>query len=75
MYMSSSLEGLLTLSFVLCSPPDVDECLENLHACSDNCTNILGSYMCGCPEGFGLESDQRTCMGMYIKGVYIYIYI
>lgn len=55
--------------------PDVDECSENLHACSDLCINILGSYTCSCSEGFQLEDDLRTCTGMYMKANYEFLHI
>ncbi|XP_036434174.1 complement C1s subcomponent-like [Colossoma macropomum] len=43
---------------------DIDECLENridLH-CSHICLNTMGSYLCACPHGFRLKSDQHTCI-------------
>lgn len=41
---------------------DVDECKEILPAaCSHNCVNTLGSYLCQCHPEFILEPDGRSC--------------
>uniref|UniRef100_H2ZDZ1 Uncharacterized protein n=1 Tax=Ciona savignyi TaxID=51511 RepID=H2ZDZ1_CIOSA len=40
---------------------DTNECEDNLHQCEQVCTNILGSYLCGCNEEFTLSLDRRTC--------------
>ena len=42
---------------------DVDECEEGLHPCTQDCVNILGSFMCACSEGFALDQDGITCKG------------
>nr|DBA21577.1 TPA: hypothetical protein GDO54_018188 [Pyxicephalus adspersus] len=39
---------------------DVDEC-EIRRPCSHTCLNVLGSYTCSCPAGYGLAMDNRNC--------------
>lgn len=34
---------------------DLDECALGLHHCSQDCTNINGSFICSCREGFVLS--------------------
>ncbi|XP_017555936.1 complement C1s subcomponent-like isoform X2 [Pygocentrus nattereri] len=43
---------------------DVDECLGNRTdlPCSHICLNTMGSYLCACPHGFRLKSNQHTCV-------------
>ncbi|KAL0280085.1 UNVERIFIED_CONTAM: hypothetical protein PYX00_001479 [Menopon gallinae] len=40
---------------------DIDECKENTHNCSHECINREGDYECGCPDGFDLSENERTC--------------
>lgn len=43
-------------------PEDVDEC--ELHAgrlCQHTCTNVWGSYRCGCHRGYILQQDNHSC--------------
>ena len=42
---------------------DVDECIEGIHQCHQVCQNIIGSYTCGCNDGFMLDTDGRSCNG------------
>ena len=42
---------------------DIDECTEGISGCSQNCTNMMGSYTCSCNSGFSLLPDNRTCIG------------
>ena len=44
---------------------DVDECDVD-DACSHNCTNTNGSFVCSCNSGYALDSDSRTCIGTYV---------
>ena len=40
---------------------DINECHINNGGCSDNCTNLSGSYACTCSVGKYLSSDFETC--------------
>ncbi|XP_066302880.1 matrilin-2-like [Branchiostoma lanceolatum] len=40
---------------------DIDECAYGLSECSHTCTNTNGSYTCGCPSGYFLETDNKRC--------------
>lgn len=42
---------------------DIDECArEDVH-CEGGCTNLPGSYRCGCDTGFKKEGDR--CEGLF----------
>ena len=45
--------------------PDNNECSDDTDDCSHMCTNTIGSYVCGCDEGYHLDDDDATCIGMY----------
>ena len=45
--------------------PDIDECSDGTHNCSQTCTNTEGGFYCGCNTGFVLDDDGATCNGMY----------
>ena len=47
---------------------DKDECLVGNGGCSHVCTNTDGSYSCGCPHGWRLGLDGRTCEGNICSG-------
>ena len=42
---------------------DVNECVEGSAQCSQSCTNTAGSYVCGCSDGYYLDTDGYTCNG------------
>ena len=42
---------------------DVDECNTEMDICSQVCLNNPGSFMCGCREGFLLDTDGKSCRG------------
>ena len=42
---------------------DVDECTASNGNCSQKCVNTIGSYMCSCVNGQGLNNDNKTCSG------------
>ena len=41
---------------------DINECTGN-NPCSQNCSNTVGSFMCGCGSGYRLQNDGFTCEG------------
>lgn len=43
--------------------PDIKECENGLHNCSQICIELNGSYECGCNAGYELQSDNATCSG------------
>ena len=46
--------------------PDIDECSDGTHDCSQTCTNTIASYTCGCNTRYilVLGTDGITCIGM-----------
>ena len=40
---------------------DVNECDEIAGACSQECENTQGSYICKCADGWEREPDDKTC--------------
>lgn len=49
---------------------DVNECVQEIHGCSQKCHNTLGNYTCSCQPGFILNADNTTCD--FIGGQYTY---
>jgi len=43
--------------------PDIDECAEPGHGCSQLCNNTQGGYNCFCLKGYWLTKDNKTCIG------------
>ena len=43
---------------------DINECADD-NGCEHNCNNTLGSYVCVCDEGYGLNDDNHTCRGRH----------
>ena len=42
----------------------MDECTNvTISGCSDICVNTIGSFVCTCPLGYELDSDEKTCIG------------
>ena len=39
----------------------MNECNLGTDNCGGTCTNTIGSFECGCIEGFQLNSNGRTC--------------
>ena len=42
-------------------PADVDECSTSNGGCAHTCSNLEGSYVCSCRDGFMLGGDSVTC--------------
>lgn len=42
---------------------DIDECDLQIDGCAHNCTNVIGSYVCSCMNGYVLDTDQKDCIG------------
>ena len=41
---------------------DIDECLNEVDMCEQNCHNVIGSYTCSCEQGYRLQ-DEISCVG------------
>ena len=48
---------------------DINECQSEKPICHHYCTNTLGSYRCGCNDGFQLDKDQKSCNRTYIESL------
>ena len=44
---------------------DINECMEEVDNCVQNCANIVGSFVCNCSSGFLLDDDGYSCNGDY----------
>ena len=42
---------------------DINECTEDTDDCSHDCYNTVGSYLCDCPTGYELDTDEINCIG------------
>ena len=45
--------------------PHIDECSTETDNCLHMCTNIPGSFIYGCSDGYFVGSDGFTCIGIY----------
>ncbi len=45
---------------------DIDECQLNTALCDSDCVNTVGSYNCGCTDGYELAVDGASCQGLYV---------
>ena len=51
---------------------DIDECVEDIDDCAQNCTDTDGSYVCSCGIGYRLANDSHGCNGGYDnKNIYL----
>ena len=57
---------------------DIDECSTLPASCSQECNNMIGSFVCYCTDGYYLGDDMGTCNGkafnlcMYVCTIRIY---
>ena len=51
------------MHYIYCHP-DIDECSDGRHNCSQVCINTTGGFNCECNNGFLLDTDGVTCNGM-----------
>ena len=42
---------------------DIEECLVDNGGCDQICSEMLGSFVCLCSEGFTLGTDGKSCVG------------
>ena len=47
---------------------DINECLSS--PCGQTCTNTPGSFVCSCNDGYILDSDGTSCLGLSVCTVY-----
>ena len=62
-YAYAHNDRLLKCHYTLSLLLDTDECSQPIPPCDQTCNNTIGSFLCGCMEGFELEPDSRTCNG------------
>ena len=55
---------------IIYSNIDIDECTNNTDNCTQTCRNTVGSFTCGCNDGYLLEGDGTTCNGTYWEIIY-----
>ena len=61
--LTATLSAIILNDNSLIFHSDIDECVQGLAGCDQNCTNTAGSYYCTCMDGYELESDNHTCTG------------
>ena len=44
---------------------DINECNSTDSTCEQLCVNTIGSFHCGCLQGFILSTDNTTCTGKH----------
>ena len=63
----SRVQAICMSGGVIMWTTDVDECRvaseRGQHVCLGVCENTHGSFVCSCPPGYRMSSDQRTCHG------------
>ena len=47
-----------------CDNLDITECKDGLHNCTQRCIELEGGYTCACNEGYELEDDRTSCIGL-----------
>ena len=51
-----------TSKYLICSPIDIDECVEGTSGCDHVCINLNGTYECECYDGYTLYVGHH-CQG------------
>ena len=45
---------------------DLDECQTSANTCRHRCKNIIGKFMCLCPDGYtAVNGNGNICLGKY----------
>ena len=52
-------------NFLAYGHADIDECVEDIDDCAQNCTDTDGSYVCSCDIRYRLANDSHGCNGGY----------
>ena len=66
MLLSSQLSYLYRYQHFIFT--DVDECELEIHNCTQQCNNTIGSYICSCQPGYKLSAkDKRTCNSKFVS--------
>jgi hypothetical protein len=53
---------------------DIDECRTPANNCRYACKNLVGSFMCVCPEGFEQIGPGDVCKGMLHDVLILYTF-
>lgn len=51
----------LSVLYILLLSSDVDECVTPANNCKFQCKNLIGSFMCICPEGYTQVGNTDDC--------------
>ena len=54
---------IIIIIIIIIGTADVDECAEDNGGCEHVCTNVVGSYVCGCRAGHFLAVNGKNCVG------------
>ena len=55
---------ILYFTNIILMHSDINECTEDTDDCSHDCYNTVGSYLCDCPTGYELDTDEVNCIGI-----------
>ena len=44
---------------------DTNECMKDNGGCEHNCTNEVGSFVCGCDTGYSIDDNGFNCTSEY----------
>ena len=51
---------------------DINECDTENGGCQQNCTNLVGSFMCSCNDSFSENDDMMSCNGKFINSFFLH---